>query len=396
MAIAKSRFVESGAFIAKTGGVLGTITGVVSDFLIPLMPVGLYVAGISIAIFLILVVIRVIIPKQKHADFVEKSNNVWFAPLAMTFIVISASTYGLFLWSDSHKDDGGVLAEYVPGVSELQELTKVAEQMVVEQKKTNQKLDELNKTSAKNEANTATIAEEQKATNVILRNSNDLAEQTAKNTALISEATFFNLINLSDALAQGNLTVLKTFHQEGRPLTSVNLPMNEFADPMILSAIRTNKTNIDKVLGFLYDKKVIDLNKKYTINVNTSQELSPIWQKYLRNDEIEWAKEKNYSFKEYQKHMMEKYAYEVPDNLKSAYKVKKSYDLSSLKVKWNGGPGRAITTMLVEAILVENQKAIDFLSENASKDVIGHIEMNSGVKILLQPKRMAKESSIKL
>lgn len=352
-------------FAGKTGGVLGGIGSVFADFLLPLAPIGLYLSFGSLALLLVCTGAWAVLPKRSESDAGE---SIWFAPFACSLLVISALTYGTYLFSVKYSGDNrnGFLASSVPGIEHIQLQTGILKNIY--------------------EVNVETL-KEQKKSNILLNDQVEIQENIqastndiSSNSKKIRDATYYSNSNLQQAMSQGDLQVLRDFLNKGISLDLVNRPLNQHGQPMIFYAITANYTNVHDVLEFLFRVEAINPGALYKVLPPAFPYLYRMFGDYQeRNTELDLAKENNWTWSKLGEHLMTKYGYDISH----AHELRAMYDSNSrsTNMKWIGNARNVYVSLYELAILAENKGAQDFLKRFEDETEDGYVEMRSGVRI---------------
>lgn len=261
---------------------------------------------------------------------------------------------------------------------------------------------EVNKTISKsNEILLATLKEEKKTNETLMSSletqkaisNNAVSQLKASNN--IEDSTYFSLESLRDALVIGDIEKIKEFHKKRKNLKLVKNSVNQFSDPMIIEMLKQNKRNPEVILDYLLSLEGFDLSEEYKVQVYSNTDILAFWQMFIkRTDEIDEYILNEKSFSSMQNDFKKEYGYIIPDKLEESYKS--TVPIASEKYRTNpgkytysgiwlhGNPTSLVFSLYSLALFYDNSKAIEFLSDNGTKN-LGYFSMPSGVKILLDP-----------
>lgn len=274
-----SRFKKTTSYSLKTGGAIGTITGVFSDFLLPVANYGLLLSAFF-AVLLVLLILLYVFFNDKITSMLNSSknegegndNSIWFAPLAFAVFFMSAITLGAYqLGSQEENKEAGFIASHLPIVKELQIQTGVLERI---------------------ESNTREMVEQQKESNTHLTkvsdNTKELVEIQQKsqsalnNLANESKRQSFSAYDYGQAVAQGNLERVKFYLDSPKWRDSIHqqASYSNLIPPIETKLIEANNdVQAVKVLALLIERGLADPSKRF--NTPMSGDLLEVVDKHV-------------------------------------------------------------------------------------------------------------------
>lgn len=274
-----SRFKKTTSYSLKTGGTIGTIAGVFSDFLLPVANYGLLLSAFF-AVLLVLLILLYVFFNDKITSMLNSSkdegesndNSIWFAPLAFSVFFMSAITLGAYqLGSQEENKEAGFIASHLPIVKELQVQTGVLERI---------------------ESNTREMVEQQKESNTHLTNVSDNTKELIEiqqksqgalsNLAKESNRQSFSAHDYSQAVAQGNLERVKFYLDSPKWRDSIHkqASYSNLFPPIETKLIEANNDEqAVKVLTLLIERGLVDTSKRF--NTPMSGELLEVIEKHV-------------------------------------------------------------------------------------------------------------------
>jgi uncharacterized membrane protein len=103
-------------FGLKVGGVVGIVLALITDFFLPLAPIGLWLFLIALTMLL---VCGMVVALQPTRD--ESPQGIWFAPFGMALIVFCVVMMTGYITSESSCEQGcGYLAANIDALKSLQ------------------------------------------------------------------------------------------------------------------------------------------------------------------------------------------------------------------------------------------------------------------------------------
>lgn len=263
-----SRVKKTTSYSLKTGGTIGTIAGVFSDFLLPVANYGLLLSAFF-AVLLVLLILLYVFFNDKITNMLNSSkdegesndNSIWFAPLAFAVFFMSAITLGAYqLGSQEENKEAGFIASHLPIVKELQVQTGVLErierntrEMVDQQKESNTHLTKVSD-------NTNELVEiQQKSQNVL----NNLADESKRQS--------FSAYDYGQAVAQGNLKRVQFYLDSPKWRDSIHqqASYSNLVPPIETKLIEANNDEqAVKVLALLIERGLVDPGRRFNAQMS--------------------------------------------------------------------------------------------------------------------------------
>lgn len=278
-----TRFKKMTSYSLKTGGTVGAVAGVFSDFLLPVANYGLLLSAFF-AVLLVLLILVYVFFNNKIINLLETSqdgdgndDSIWFAPLALAVFFMSVITLGAYqLGSTEENKETGFIASHIPVVKELQMQTGVLERI---------------------ETNTREMVEQQKESNTHLTNVSDntkelvtiqqKSQSALDNLANESKRASFTAYDYGQAISQGNLERVKFYLDSPKWRDSMHVQANHSSSfpPIETKLIAANNDEqAVKVLALLIERGLSDPSKRF--NVPMSGDLLEVIEKNINQPRV--------------------------------------------------------------------------------------------------------------
>lgn len=176
------------------GGAISAVCGLITDFLLPIAPYGLYIGFIGLLVLLISIVLFFI--PSTDSQFRKLFGEVWYLPSFLLLFVFTTSMFTVYYLGKASPEGEGILA------SNFEELSNLQVQIL----ETNKAIEENTRDVAKN---TKVIAQTVKK-----ETSDDPRKELANMGLQWNQSTFFDAIvnndpNIVDLFIKGGLKLNK-------------------------------------------------------------------------------------------------------------------------------------------------------------------------------------------
>ncbi len=349
----KAELITKSKHIFGFGGVLATCAGIITDVLTPLSSLGVWAAMVMIGLGLTVMLIGSLKPKAfENAD--NALRDLWYVPLAVSLFISGGVIASLYQFNKTNGNNQGQIASKVSVVSDFQKQVGL--------------LEEIDRTLKE-----SLIVQKQNLT--VQKQSLDQHIGIREDSQELSKTLSFSLDALYDALLRGDVGKLKRFKANGENLGDIYIARNMVEAPLILMAIRHNTRDIDNVLAYLHSERVLDFSASNKIKPAYSAAYNTFWHPFMSESWLNDYVHKGYGFAQFQKAANHDLDYIVPDELKADYE--------NGEVQLIGQPVYAMVSLLTEAEVHENNRAINWLSKHSNNDDISYLLMPNGIKIVL-------------
>lgn len=243
---------KSGQILIGISTFLTLIASMISDILIPIAPLALYL-GICMLIMTIVTLILYAIPRTRN--FMSKITNLWFIPIFITLNISYIILFTTFYYSDKSEGQRGVLAENTDIIKSIQEHLHIIA--------TNTK-----------EVKESLTSVDVKMDNVKKETSTDPRKELANRGVEWSVNGYNNVLNLRD------ISSIKLFISSGIDVFATE---NDNEIPKILNIIAEQKYGYKDIFE-LAIKNGLDIDKKIpTINALKTKlkKISPMMDMYI-------------------------------------------------------------------------------------------------------------------
>lgn len=243
---------KSGQILIGISTFLTLIASLISDILIPIAPLALYL-GISVLFITIIALILYAIPITRN--FMSQITNLWFIPIFITLNISYIILFTTFYYSDKAKEKRGVLAESTDIVKSIQEHLHIVATNTKEMKESLASVDV-------------------KMDNVKKETSTDPRKELANRGVEWSVNGYNNVLDLRD------ISSIKLFISSGIDLYATE---NDNEIPKILNIIAEQKYGYKDIFE-LAIKNGLDINRKIpTVNALKTKfkKLSPMMDSYI-------------------------------------------------------------------------------------------------------------------